>query len=111
MSSHSVLSLGVGCYQWGEEEEEEEEEEEGRRERGLVAQVYDVLLLCQEPYTVQPSSLKFLVCHGFDFNKQCSSGLPYTPGLVEVCLCVVWHRQAPVKWEQITKFALHNSIA
>ena len=45
----------------------------------LEVQVFNVWLLCDRPYTIDPSSAKFLVAHGFDFNKQFSLGLSYTP--------------------------------
>lgn len=42
--------------------------------------VFNIWLMCQNPYTIDPSSARFLLKHGFDFNKQFSKGLPYTPG-------------------------------
>ena len=73
--THAVLSLGVACFQWG------------ACDSGHVdwrVEVFNVWLLCQEPYTIDPSSATFLLQHGFDFNKQFAKGLPYSPNSGEV---------------------------
>ena len=41
--------------------------------------IFDILLFCQKPYIIDPSSVKFLIHHGFDFNTQYRYGLPYVP--------------------------------
>lgn len=46
----------------------------------FLVQTYNIMALCQEEYVVEPSSLKFLVEHGFDFNKQYSCGVGYYRG-------------------------------
>lgn len=46
----------------------------------FVVQTYNITSLCDEEYTVEPGSLRFLVEHGFDFNKQYSQGLSYYRG-------------------------------
>jgi target of EGR1 protein 1 len=46
----------------------------------FLVQTYNIMALCQEEYIVEPSSLKFLVEHGFDFNKQYSCGIRYYRG-------------------------------
>ena len=51
----------------------------GSKKRYSVS-TFNVLVQNTEPYTVDNTSLRFLVGHGFDFNKQISSGLLYTPG-------------------------------
>jgi len=42
--------------------------------------VFNILCLCDDEYVVEPETLKFLVGHGFDFNRQCMHGLPYHRG-------------------------------
>lgn len=41
---------------------------------------FNLLTLCSEEFLVEPKSLKFLIDHGFDFNKQFRSGLNYYKG-------------------------------
>ena len=55
--------------------------------------VFNIWLLCQRPYTIDPSSAKFLLEHGFDFNKQFAKGIPYTPGPLHVSkpICMYIH--------------------
>lgn len=62
--------MGVACFQV-------ESSPSGLR---LTHRVYDVLLLSQKPYLVNPTSLRFLINHGFDFNRQYSEGLSFDPG-------------------------------
>jgi hypothetical protein len=38
------------------------------------------MVLCNEDYIVEPSALRFLIEHGFDFQKQYSTGLGYYRG-------------------------------
>ena len=70
-TTHAVISMGVACFQV----------ESTSRGLKLTHNVFDVLLLSQKPYFVDPITLKFLVYHGFDFNQQYSQGLPFEPGL------------------------------
>lgn len=43
-------------------------------------QTFNILSLCSDDYIVEPASVKFLVEHGFDFNRQYSEGLSYHRG-------------------------------
>ena len=43
-------------------------------------QTFNILVQNTQPFTVESSSLKFLLRHGFDLNRQALLGLPYTPG-------------------------------
>ena len=51
-----------------------------RQKLAFHVQTFNFMALCSEDYIVEPSSLKFLVEHGFDFRKQYSQGLPYYRG-------------------------------
>ena len=56
---------------------------------GLGARTFNVWLMCQKPYTIDPVSAQFLLQHGFDFNKQFAKGIPYTPGPMQVHVTTV----------------------
>lgn len=77
---YAVLSLGVACFQWGSCDPSGV---------NCLVEVFNVWLMCQEPYMIDPSSASFLLQHGFDFNKQFAKGLPYNPSITEVvCTCL-----------------------
>lgn len=69
---YAIVSMGVACFQW----------QPGATSLGAIpckAEVFNIWLLSQRPYTIDPLSAKFLLKHGFDFNKQLLHGLPYDP--------------------------------
>lgn len=45
-----------------------------------LVQTFNVLTLCSERFTVESSAHKFLLSHGFDFNKLYGKGLQYYKG-------------------------------
>ena len=72
-SSYSIMSMGVACFQW---------QLSATTSSGGIpckVEVFDILLLSQRSYIIDPSAAKFLRKHGFDFNKQFTQGLSYTP--------------------------------
>ncbi len=74
-ASRAILSVGVACFIWSGDETEDATP----TSIPLTVEAFNVWLLCQRPFTTDPSSAQFLVQHGFDFNKLFSQGLPYTP--------------------------------
>jgi len=81
--THSILSLGLSCYRL-KKTTECDANQRGSCAVQFEVQTFNILVLCQDAYTVEPESLKFLSDHGFDFNRQCSHGLPYKRGHCKV---------------------------
>jgi len=71
--TRSVISLGLSTFRLLPGSEE-------GKEWSYSVTTYNITLLCQEDYIVEPGSLKFLVEHGFDFQSQYSRGAPYLRG-------------------------------
>lgn len=71
--SRSVISLGISCFK-------NINPAGNNQEQSFKVQTFNILLLCDGEYAVESNSLRFLVHHGFDFNKQYSHGIPYTKG-------------------------------
>lgn len=97
--SHSLLSIGLSCFKLQGVQQttvikdsptdvaQSDTAGEGLgsvKQWAFSVQTFNVVLLCSEDYLVEPASLKFLVEHGFDFNKQYSSGVTYHRGKEKV---------------------------
>ena len=91
--TRSVLSLGMSCFKLQDintsndidtencqNESPCDEKTQPEGSWSYLVQTFNITLLCAEDYVVEPISLKFLVDHGFDFNRQYSSGISYKPG-------------------------------
>ncbi|XP_078319157.1 target of EGR1 protein 1-like isoform X2 [Crassostrea virginica] len=92
--TRSVVSLGLSCFKLTHVDTKPKKQAGNMSDDSFVdehsstschtwnflVQTYNIMALCQEEYVVEPSSLKFLVEHGFDFNKQYSCGVGYYRG-------------------------------
>lgn len=88
--SRSVVSLGLSCFKLTDVTPskpvsngntlEEVDSRSSPCKWTFSVQTYNITALCQDEYIVEPSSLEFLVDHGFDFNKQYSKGIAYYRG-------------------------------
>ncbi|XP_071490969.1 target of EGR1 protein 1-like [Diadema antillarum] len=78
--TRSILSIGISCFRLLEDQGNENTTVNPPNQLKFVAQTFNILTLCNEDYMVEPGALQFLVGHGFDFNKQYSSGVLYYRG-------------------------------
>ena len=67
--------MGVACFQW----QQPSPSASTNLRTCCKVEAFNIWLLSQQSYTIDPSSARFLLEHGFDFNKQFRHGLPYTP--------------------------------
>ena len=85
-ASRSIISLGLACFTCFEKNksvsDKESEMISHRCENKIVysVSVYNILLLCSDPYIVDPKAVEFLVEHGFNFNKQFAEGISFYRG-------------------------------
>lgn len=71
--TRAIISMGLSCFR----------QDARSAETGplmFTVQTFNILVLCQDDYIVEPSSLQFLISHGFDFNRQYALGVPYRRG-------------------------------
>lgn len=66
-NSRSILALGVSCFKL----------QDSPNNVAYLSQSFNIVSMCLDNYIIEPISIKFLVDHGFNFNRQYSSGLPY----------------------------------
>ena len=77
--SRAILSLGISCFKLKKSKNNNDtKNKEGRI--NIRVKTFNIVVLCTENFVVEPASLKFLVGHGFDFNKQYAKGVPYSRG-------------------------------
>lgn len=96
--SRSIVSLGLSCFKLLGVTEcdpiqngdyfigDNNEKKSPPQKWEFSVQTYNIIALCQDEYVVEPSSLEFLVEHGFDFNKQYAKGIAYYRGADRVCI-------------------------
>ena len=113
-STRSILSLGLSCFKLHRTERTNIDATNGSQHQCPIerwfftVQTFNVMLLCSEDYIVEPAALKFLVGHGFDFNKQYSGGLSYYRGKEQTSVSVVCECQA--RWCRVWYFFLWTQM-
>ncbi|CAL4065745.1 unnamed protein product, partial [Meganyctiphanes norvegica] len=87
--THAVISMGLSCFTCRSltnvhvpNKDSESTLDSGSRvcSHDYLVQTFNILLLCSDSYIVEPDALKFLLSHGFDFNKQYAKGVTYHRG-------------------------------
>lgn len=71
--TRAIISMGLSCFR-----QDARSAETGPLR--FTVQTFNILILCQDNYIVEPASLQFLISHGFDFNRQYSLGVSYYRG-------------------------------
>ena len=85
--SHAVVSLGLAFFVRDDPIEQDgngvesgaDSQKDGIRKYSV--HTFNVPLMNQRNFTVNPSSLAFLAANGFDFNRMAMLGVPYWPGV------------------------------
>ncbi|CAJ0605212.1 unnamed protein product [Cylicocyclus nassatus] len=73
--TRAILSLGLAFLK-------KAGQNETKRRVKFNCQVFNILCVCAEPFTVEPEALEFLAKHSFDFNRLIDSGVRYYPSTV-----------------------------
>eukprot|EP01124_Arcella_intermedia_P023060 TRINITY_DN3573_c0_g1_i1.p1 TRINITY_DN3573_c0_g1~~TRINITY_DN3573_c0_g1_i1.p1 ORF type:complete len:439 (-),score=107.66 TRINITY_DN3573_c0_g1_i1:73-1275(-) len=77
--SHTVLSVGLSCFESLDgPSEPKEPSPSSPQECRTNAWTFTFLVRSLDDFTSSPSSLKFLVEHGMDFNMVFSQGIPFS---------------------------------
>ncbi|KAL2912749.1 hypothetical protein HK105_207741 [Polyrhizophydium stewartii] len=69
--SHALVAFGLAVF---------EKPDPRTRPTHYAVHSFQFSMLCRKEHKVSPSSMSFLIEHGFDFNAQIRHGIPYTPG-------------------------------
>ena len=73
--TRSIIAFGLSCFK-----RQRKDPSDNKYSWNFKVHTFNIMVLCSENYIVEPSALKFLVEHGFDFGKQYSKGIPYYRG-------------------------------
>lgn len=73
--TRGILSLGLAFFK-------KTKQSESKRSLKFSCQVFNILCICAEPFTVEPEALEFLAKHAFDFNLLIDSGVRYYPSTI-----------------------------
>ena len=99
--SRAILSLGISCFK--QKKSKTNKDSKNKESEGILnirVKTFNIVALCTENFVVEPASLKFLVGHGFDFNKQYAKGVPYTRGDDKASMhCNLVFRLLAVPWQ------------
>ena len=84
-SNYSVLSVGLSCFKIRQCSLPTITPGDGtsqKKPRTVTVEnkTFNVFTLCTDDFQVEPKSIKFLLEHGFDFNKQFGKGVNYHKG-------------------------------
>jgi target of EGR1 protein 1 len=69
--SHSIIALGLSIFTESTQQD---------NQKTFSVQNFQFILLSLKDYVISPSSMSFLIQHGFDFNDQFRNGIPYQAG-------------------------------
>ncbi|CAJ0951432.1 unnamed protein product, partial [Mesorhabditis belari] len=75
-STRGILSLGIATFKLKSTSDE-------KKRVKYSCQVFNILTYPSRPFTMEPDAMKFLLNHGFDFNKLTKDGVLYYPGRVD----------------------------
>ena len=77
-ATRSIISLGLACFNCTNDEIQRIDTNQNTLNYSVS--IYNIMLLSSDPYMIDPAAVKFLVNHGFNFNKQFSEGISFYAG-------------------------------
>ena len=104
--SRAILAFGISCF---EEHLDKSTCTSDNTSTKYKVHTFNLGVLCNQEFIVEPASLQFLIQHGFDFNKQFSKGISYHKGADKVRYITRYTLESfSYEWEVVHVYNTHT---